>query len=134
MSRHGFHNVLNAPSDEEEGFLDLLGYDIYDWISRGVAGYDEPLETYFFNLEGSWIFGTTHVEITTISELQGTLSAIFGGAALPFNMEGLLRIAEDFETEEGILSPGEAAMMSAGLPQDYLDNHLKLAKALRAEQ
>lgn len=34
MSRHGFHNVLNSPSDEEEGFLDLLGYDIYDWIAR----------------------------------------------------------------------------------------------------
>lgn len=80
MSRHGFHNVFNTPSDVEEDLTDLLGYDIYDWISRGVAGYDEPLETYYFNLEGSWIFGTTREEITTIMELQGILSAIFGGA------------------------------------------------------
>ena len=89
MSRHGFFKVLHDPTEAQEDLTDLVGYDLYDWLSHGVAGYDEAMGTFFFNLEGSWIFGVEGEEIPTIGMLQAILSAIFRGAELPFNQEGL---------------------------------------------
>ncbi|MCE8044378.1 MAG: hypothetical protein ABN479_12090 [Billgrantia sp.] len=133
MSRYGFYHVLNRPHEHQEEMTDLLGYDIYDWLSVGAFGFDEELETYFFNLEGSWVFGTAPEEITSIAEFQGILSRLFGGALLPFNEDGLTKVAECVEDALGVLSPEEAALMSVGVPAEYLEERVRVAQAFRNE-
>ena len=127
MSRYSFFKIISAP-DEDSDLEDLLGYGLFDWLNHGVVGHDTDLQTYFFNLEGSWISGTTPSEILTISDLQSILSAIFDGAKLPFNPEGLLRIAEDGESNPVILTPAEAAAQSSQVSKQYLATLLALAK------
>lgn len=133
MSRYGFHHVLNRPNERQENMTDLLGYDIYDWLSVGVMGFDEGLNTYFFNLEGGWIFGTKPEEITSIAELQGILCSLFAGALLPFNEDGLINIEKDLEVEYGVLSPEEASVMATGVPTEYLKERVRVAQAYRDE-
>ncbi|SFI13627.1 hypothetical protein [Modicisalibacter xianhensis] len=137
MSRHGFHHVLNRPCEGQEDLEeleDLIGYGIYDWLSRGVAGYDEQLETFFFNIEGSWIFGTEPGEIPSIGLLQAILSAIFSGAELPFNQEGLRMIAEEVDRYSAVLDPAEAADLSNTVSATYLEKQVALANYFRGEE
>lgn len=133
MSRHGFFKVLHDPTEAQEDLTDLVGYDLYDWLSHGVAGYDEPLGTFFFNLEGSWIFGVESNEIPTIGMLQAILSAIFRGAELPFNQEGLRAIAEEVEGSPAVLSSAEAADLSNSVSTSYLEERVALANYFRGE-
>ncbi|WP_339427689.1 MULTISPECIES: hypothetical protein [unclassified Pseudomonas] len=120
MSRYGFFKVINEPDESSDDLEDLLGYGLYDWLNHGVAGYDPNLQTYFFNLESSWIIGTTPAEIPTIADLQCVLAAIFNGARLPFNSEGLLQIAAGGEHNPIILAPDEAATESSKVSKQYL--------------
>lgn len=133
MSRHGFFKVLHDPSEAQEDLTDLVGYGLYDWLSVGVAGYDEGLGTFFFNMEGSWIFGTEQGEIPNIGMLQAILSAIFRGAELPFNQEGLRAIAEEIEDSPAVLSPAEAAELSNIVSTSYLEGRVALANYFRGE-
>ena len=70
--------MLHDPTEAQEDLTDLVGYDLYDWLSHGVAGYDEAMGTFFFNLEGSWIFGIEGEEIPTIGMLQAILPSNAG--------------------------------------------------------
>lgn len=133
MSRHGFFKVLHDPTEAQEDLTDLVGYDLYDWLSHGVAGYDEAMGTFFFNLEGSWIFGIEGEEIPTIGMLQAILSAIFRGAELPFNQEGLRAIAEEVEGSPAVLTPAEAADLSNSVSTSYLEERVALANYFRGE-
>ncbi|MGC3873328.1 hypothetical protein ACPF7Z_08665 [Halomonas sp. GXIMD04776] len=133
MSRHGFFKVMHDPTENQEDLTDLIGYDLYDWLSHGVVGYDEPLGTFFFNLEGSWIFGIEGEEIPTIGLLQAILSAVFRGAELPFNQEGLRTIAEEVEGSPAVLSPAEAADLSNSVSASYLEERVALANYFRGE-
>lgn len=134
MSRHNFCKVMHDPSEAQEDLTDLVGYDLYDWLSHGVAGYDTALETFFFNLEGSWIFGTERGEIPTIGELQGIISAIFRGAELPFNQQGLRVIAEEVERFPAVLTAAEAADLSKSVTTTYLEQQVALANYFRGQQ
>src|SRR5690554_5005045 len=80
MSRHSFHKAITTATEEQEDLTDFLGYGLFDWVNVGVLGYDESLETFFFNIEGNWIFGTEPREIPSIHIFQAIFSAIFQGA------------------------------------------------------
>ena len=52
MSRHKFEELLkNENIDDLRATKDVFGNSIWDWIERGVFGYDRPLSTYFLQLE-----------------------------------------------------------------------------------
>jgi hypothetical protein len=133
MSRHGFFKVLTDPTSAQEELADLIGYDLYDWLNVGVAGYDPALGTFFFNMEGSWLFGTEPGEIPDIRSLQAILTAIFSGAELPFNQEGLLQIAAEVEPNPLILTPAEAANLSKSVSAEYLEQNVRLANYFRGK-
>ena len=115
MSRFAFSKIILAESfnleneEEDEEVEDIKGYGIFDWNAHGIIGYDELLQTYFANLDGSWGIGASYREIPTIAELQRKLSAIFYGIELPFLNDGLLALATGVEENPLILSPSEAA-------------------------
>lgn len=115
MSRFAFSKIILADSfnqeneDDDNDIEDIEGYGMFDWNAHGIIGYDEPLQTYFANLDGSWGIGTGYREIPTIAELQRRLSAIFHGIELPFLNDGLLALAAGIEENPLILSPAEAA-------------------------
>lgn len=133
MSRHGFFKVLTDPTSAQDELADLIGYGIYDWLNVGVAGYDPALGTFFFNMEGSWLFGTEPEEIPDIRSLQAILTAIFSGAELPFNQDGLLQIAAEVEPNPLILSPAEAADLSKTVSAEYLEQNVRLANYFRGK-
>jgi hypothetical protein len=91
MSRFAFGTIF---TDTEDEFVDVNGYEFFDWESHGVVGYDEELQSYFANLEGSSSIGTSPSEITTITEFQRKLTELFQGANLPFHPPGLERLSE----------------------------------------
>lgn len=57
MSRFSFSTIISLPEENDSDFEDLLGYSLYSWELHGVVGFDISLNTYFMNMEGSWIFG-----------------------------------------------------------------------------
>lgn len=131
MSRHSFHKAITTATEEQEDLTDFLGYGLFDWVNVGVLGYDESLETFFFNIEGSWIFGTEPREIPSIHIFQAIFSAIFQGAALPFNLEGLEKIGWEEGGRPAVLDPEEASDLSMQISQSYLDEKIAVAKAFR---
>lgn len=133
MSRHGFFKVLAEPTPDQHELEDLVGYGLNDWLNFGVAGYDPQLQTFFFNLDGSWIFGIEHGELPDISSLQAVLSAIFRGAELPFNEAGLLAIAQEVEPSPTILAPAQASVLSESVSNEYLEARVHLAQYYREQ-
>lgn len=110
MSRLAFFKIISTDRDEDEheDLEDIRGYALFDWGAHGVVGYDDELQTYFANLDGSWGIGTTYREIPTVGALQRRLSEIFHGAELPFLGDGLLLLATGVEDEPLILTSSEA--------------------------
>lgn len=131
MSRYPFHKALTTPTEEQEELADLIGYDLFDWVNVGVIGYDESLETFFFNMEGSWLFGTEHREIPSIHIFQAIFSAMFKGAEIPFNIEGLERIVWEEGGRPAVLDPEDASDLSMQISKSYLDEKVSIAKAFR---
>lgn len=130
MSRYCFSKIISNTSGTS-GAKDLLGYELADWISNGIVGFDAPLNTYFMNMEGSWIFGTTVREIPSIHHLQRMIAAIFPTTLVPFCEEGLREIAVGVETFLSILTPEQAAAESALVSREYLNKQIEIAKFYR---
>lgn len=106
MSRFAFCKIVSTLDDDE--IEDLKGYGFFDWEAHGIVGYDDALQTYFANLDGSWGIGTTFREVPTIAAFQRKLSEIFKGIQLPFIEKGLQQLAHDVERNPVILTPAQA--------------------------
>lgn len=128
MSRHRFSTVLTADRSGDDRLTDILGHTLGEWREHGVIGHDKPLDTYFFNLEGSWIFGTTPREITTIGELQAVIGAIFPGRGVPFDAQGLRTIAQGVEGTPHVLTGAEIAARASAITQEYLSRQIDMAR------
>lgn len=131
MSRFCFSKIITNPSEASSDVKDLLGYDLTDWMSNGVVGFDISLNTYFMNMEGSWIFGTTDSEIPSIHQLQRVIAAIFRAELIPFCDDGLREIAVGVESYLAILTPEQAAAESSQVSREYLNNQVEIAKSYR---
>ncbi|HHG6006653.1 TPA: hypothetical protein ACPWS4_006595 [Pseudomonas aeruginosa] len=108
MSRFAFFKIV-ATQDNGE-LEDIHGYALFDWENHGVVGYDEGLQSYFANLDGSWGIGSSPDEIPTVADLQRKLCEAFQGTELPFKEEGLRMLADGVEASPIILSPLEASL------------------------
>lgn len=128
MSRHRFSKVLTDDRSGDDRLTDRLGHTLGEWREHGVIGYDRPLDTYFFNLEGSWIFGTMPREITTIGELQAVIGAIFPGRAVPFDPRGLREIAQGVENAPYVLNGAEIAARASAITPEYLNRQIDMAR------
>lgn len=128
MSRHRFSKVLTEDNSGDDRLTDRLGHTLGEWREHGVIGHDRPLDTYFFNLEGSWIFGTTPREITTIGELQAVIGAIFPGRAVPFDARGLREIAHGVEENPHVLHGADLAARASAITEEYLSRQIDIAR------
>jgi hypothetical protein len=108
LSRFAFFKIV-ATQDNGE-LEDIHGYALFDWENHGVVGYDEGLQSYFANLDGSWGIGSSPGEIPTVADLQRKLCEAFQGTELPFKEEGLRMLADGVEASPIILSPLEASL------------------------
>lgn len=133
MSRFSFSTIISLPEENDSDFEDLLGYSLYSWELHGVVGFDISLNTYFMNMEGSWIFGTDRNEISTIAHLQRVIAAIFRGAVIPFCADGLHQITVGVEKNPAILSPEQAAEESSQISSEYIDYQLETANYYRSQ-
>lgn len=128
MSRHRFSKVLTDDRSGDDWLTDRLGHTLGEWREHGVIGHDRPLDTYFFNLEGSWIFGTEPREITTIGELQAVIGAIFPGRAVTFDPRGLREIAQGVENAPYVLNGAEIAARASAITPEYLNRQIDMAR------
>lgn len=135
LSRYGFdtiidlHKLSSEDGDEQdEGILDRLGYSIWSWVSYGAVGFDESIGSYFVNDGSRWMVGISDKEIETIGQLQIVISAIFYGALIPFNSEGLLSIAVNAEADPCVLSSETASSKSHNINPEYIAYHLEQAE------
>ncbi|MBM64108.1 MAG: hypothetical protein CL484_14260 [Acidobacteria bacterium] len=133
MSRHRFSKVLTDERTGDDRLIDRLGHSLAEWREHGVIGHDRPLGTYFFNLEGSWIFGTMPREITTIGELQAVIGAIFPGRAVPFDPGGLREIAQGVEDTPHVLHGAEVAARASAITEEYLSRQIDMARMFEEE-
>ncbi|MBJ2214097.1 MULTISPECIES: hypothetical protein [Pseudomonas] len=129
MSRFSFSKIVSSAPDQD--LEDILGHSIGEWLSVGVVGYDEPLQTFFFNLEDSWVIGTSLHELPTIADLQRVIAAIFKGIAFPFDPAGLVVVAAGYEESAAILSPEEAASGASQISAEYLEIQVSTANFYR---
>lgn len=129
MSRFSFAKIVSIAPDQD--LEDILGHSLGEWLSLGIVGYDEPLQTFFFNLEDSWVIGTSLHELPTIADLQRVISAVFKGISFPFNPAGLAVVATGYEDTPAILSPEEAADGASGISAEYLDAQISTANFYR---
>lgn len=129
MSRFSFGNIIDT--HDADGLKDLLDHEMAEWEEYGTVGYDDPLETYFFNLDGSWIFGTSVGEIPTVARLQAVISACFKDALLPFNIKGLRELAGGIEVDPTFLSSEQAANQAATVSLSYMAEKIETAKFYR---
>lgn len=120
MSRFSFGKIVSTTPDQD--LEDILGHSIGEWLSMGVVGYDEPLQTFFFNLEDSWVVGTNLHELPTIAALQRVIAAIFKGVAFPFEPTGLAVVAAGYEQPPVILSPEQAAAGALEISAKYIED------------
>lgn len=108
MSRFAFYKTVSTPDDNE--IEDLKDYGFFDWEVNGVVGYDDALQTYFANLDGSWGIGTSFREVPTIAAFQRKLSEIFQGTQLLFIKRGLLQLTQGVELNPVFLTPAQAVL------------------------
>ncbi len=57
---------------------DALGLSIDYWLSYGTVGWDEPMDTYFIQLDNEYWFGSFYQEIKTIEKLKHICYELFG--------------------------------------------------------
>jgi hypothetical protein len=131
MSRFCFSKIIENPNGAESDVEDLLGYNLSAWMAIGVVGYDDPLNTYFINMEDGWIFGTTDHEIPSIHHLQRVIAALFRGALIPFSEEGLREISVGVESFLAVLSPEQASAESNQVSAEYLSSQVEIANFYR---
>lgn len=110
MSRYAFYDIVsNAKSfidDNGEGLVDIKGYSMDCWLSYGTIGWDEPLSTYFIQLDRGeesipWWIGDHPKAIPTFDALCDAINHIFNvpSGTFDFNATPLL----SHETESATL-------------------------------
>ncbi len=85
MSRYSFEEIItNTESLKpyKNDLTDIKGFTLCDWISYGIIGWDEDLNTYFIQLdidtdEIPWWIGVSSKEIPTFDSLCDIICRIF---------------------------------------------------------
>lgn len=97
MSRHTFAEVItNTHELQNENLMDTEGYSLENWLNYGILGWDDPMNTYFIQLDNNgdgpppWWLGVRRNEISTFEEFCTTMNEIFNISPGTFQYENVM--------------------------------------------